>query len=401
MTVLRMSTAALHAQGLQGMLKQQQAVARTQHELVSQTKLHRGADNPSGMARAQTLDHALASLLQQGKNANLVEHRLRTQEGALADVGSQLDRARVLTVQANSGSLSPQDRASIAQELRAVRSELLAIANRDDGNGRRLFAGTRDGVIPFADNGGVVAYAGDDGRNTVEIAPDQWAVDGEAGSDVFLRVRTGDGIVRGSAAAANTGTGVLQSSGVTDHAAWSGQALRVEFTASDAWRVVDGAGNELSTGSYAEGGATISAGGMQLTLAGTPAVGDSFTVEPAPVRDVFATLQGLADALEAPVSSAAEIARRDNLVGAALGDIATAQDHMLALRSATGSRLAALDGATDTRASTDLTLQESLSELRDVDFAEAASRLSLQLTALDAAQKTMLRVQGMSLFDRM
>src|SRR5690606_40246099 len=115
--------------------------------------------------------------------------------------------------------------------------------------------------------------------------------------------------------------------------------------------------------SDAGGGATISAGGMQLTLAGTRAVGDSFTVEPAPVRDVFATLQGLADALEAPVSSAAEIARRDNLVGAALGDIATAQDHMLALRSATGSRLAALDGATDTRASTDLTLDRKSTRL--------------------------------------
>src|SRR5690606_36696549 len=155
--------------------------------------------------------------------------------------------------------------------------------------------------------------------------------------------------------AANTGTGVIQSSGGTDHAAWSSQALRLQFTASDVWRRVDGAGNELTTGSYAEGGATISSGGMQLTLAGTPAVGDSFTVEPAPVRDVFATLQGLADALEAPVSSAAEIARCDNLVGAALGDIASAQDHMLALRSATGSRLAALAGAPDTRASADPT----------------------------------------------
>ena len=400
MSALRMSTAALHQQGLQGLMQQQQRIARAQQELVSQSKLLRGADNPSGMARAQQLDHALSSLQQQDRNANLVEHRLRTQEGALADVGQQLDRARVLTVQANGGALSDRDRASIAAELRAVRSELLAIANRDDGNGRRLFAGTRDGVIPFADNGGTVAYAGDDGRNSIEVAPDQWVLDGEPGSEVFLRVRTGDGIVRGSAAATNTGSGVLVSSGVADHATWSGQALRVEFTAADAWRVLDGDGNELATGSYAEG-ATIGAGGMQLTITGTPAAGDSFSVEPAPTRDVFATLQGLVDALEAPASSAADRARRANLVGAALGDLSTAQDHMLALRSATGSRMATIDSASDTRSATDLTLQESLSELRDVDVAEAASRLSLHLAALDAAQKTMLRVQGLSLFDRM
>jgi flagellar hook-associated protein 3 FlgL len=400
MTGLRISTAALYAQGLHGMLQQQQRVARTQQELVSDSKLLRGADDPAGMARAQRLDHALAALGQQDRNANLVQHRLRSQESALADVGSQLDRARELTVQANSGALSQQDRASIAVELREVRKELLAIANRDDGNGRRLFAGTRDGVIPFADNGGVVAYGGDDGRNTVEVAPDQWVADGDAGSEVFLRVRTGDGIVRGSADIANTGSGVLQSSGVADHSAWGGQPLQVEFTAADAWRVVDAGGNTLATGTYVEG-ATISAGGMQLSLSGAPAPGDRFTIEPAPTRDVFATLQGLADALDAPVSTAGERARRDNLVGAALADIATAQDHMLALRSGTGSRLAALDSAADTRGASDLTLQQSLSELRDVDFAEAASRLSLQLTALEAAQKTMLRVQGLSLFDRM
>ena len=106
-----------------------------------------------------------ASLGQQDRNAGLVQHRLRSQESALADVGTQLNRARELAIQANSGAMSAQDRASIAAELRAVRSELLAIANRDDGNGRRLFAGSRDGIIPFADNGGTVSYAGDDGRN--------------------------------------------------------------------------------------------------------------------------------------------------------------------------------------------------------------------------------------------
>jgi flagellar hook-associated protein 3 FlgL len=122
---------------------------------------------------------------------------------------------------------------------------------------------------------------------------------------------------------------------------------------------------------------------------------------PSTTRDVFATLQGLIDALEAPAASPAELARRNNSVGAALGDLATAQDHMLALRSATGSRLVTLDMAEDARSGIDLTFTQLLSDLRDVDFAEAASRLSLQLTALDAAQKTMLRVQGMSLFDRL
>ncbi|HEY5614229.1 MAG TPA: flagellar hook-associated protein FlgL [Lysobacter sp.] len=397
---LRISTAGLHAQGLQGLLMRQAQVARSQQELVTGTKLFRAADNPSAMAESQRLDHALSTLDQHGRNAGLLEHRLRSQEQALADVGNQLNRARELTVQANSPVLSVTDRKSIADELRSIRSEVLSIGNREDGNGRRLFAGARDGVIPFADNGGGVSYAGDDGRNRIEVAPDLSLDDTEAGSDVFLRVRTGDGIARGVAGAGNAGSGVLQSSSVTDHAAWAGQSLSVVFTAADTYDVVDTGGTVLASGAYSAN-TTISAGGVQVTLTGAPSVGDTFTVERAPTRDVFATLQNLADALDAPATTPAEQARRGNALGTALSDIGTAQDHMLTLRSSTGTRLASLDSAADARSAGEVTLSETLAELRDVDYAEAISKLTLQITAMEAAQKTMLRMQSLSLFDKL
>lgn len=397
---LRISTAGLYTQGLQGLLMRQQQVARTQQQLITGNKLEVAADDPTGMAQAQRLDHALASLEQQGKDAGLLEHRLRSQEQALSDVGSHLTRARELAIQANSPVLSDADRKSIADELRSIRSEVLSIANREDGAGRRLFAGGRDGVIPFADNGGSVSYAGDDGRNLIEVAPDLTVADTDAGSDVFMRVRTGDGIVRGIAGGANTGTGVLQASAITDHTAWGGRSLRVEFTAPDAYRVVDAAGTVLATGAYTAN-STISAGGVQVTLTGAPAAGDTFTVERAPVRDVFATLENLADVLDTPATSPVERARRGNALGAAISDIETAQDHMLSVRAGTGTRLASIDSAADMRGAGDLTLSETLSQLRDVDYAEAASQLAVQLTALEAAQKTMLRVQALSLFDKM
>jgi len=40
-----------------------------------------------------------------------------------------------------------------------------------------------------------------------------------------------------------------------------------------------------------------------------------------------------------------------------------------------------------------------LSDIQDVDYAEAISRLNLQLTALQAAQQTYVKVQGLSLFN--
>ena len=45
-----------------------------------------------------------------------------------------------------------------------------------------------------------------------------------------------------------------------------------------------------------------------------------------------------------------------------------------------------------------LQLTESLSELRDLDYAEALSLLSQQLFGLEAAQQTFARTQSLSLF---
>lgn len=396
---LRLSTAGIHQQGLSALLRQQSNVARAQLELTTQQKLINAADDPSGMANAKRLEHALSTLEQQDKDSALVEHRLRSQEQALTDVGTQLDRARQLAVQAGNGALSDADRASIAGELRQIREAIVAIGNRDDGTGNRLFAGSRDGVSPFVvDANGGVSYIGDDGRNQVEVAPGLRIGDTDPGSDLFLRVRTGDGLVRATAGAGNTGSGVLGSASVTDTAAWAGRSLSVHFTAPDAFELRDGAGSVIASGPFVAGTA-IAGGGIQMTITGAPATGDSFTIGKAPTQDVFGTLETLANALDAPAVTASEQAARQNAINRGLGDIRAAQDHFLSARADTGTRLAALDDATDGRLSYGVSLDTMLSNLRDVDPTEAASRLALQSTALEAAQRTLIKVQQMSIFD--
>lgn len=397
---LRISTSGLYQQTLATLLARQKDLAKTQQQLASGNKLTRAADDPTGAAQAQRLDHAIASLEHYERGANLLGNRLRLQESALTDAGDYLARARELAIQANAATVSPEDRKLIAIEVRHIRNELLSIANRDDGNGRRLFAGARDGVVPFAESGGSVTYAGDDGRNLVDVAPDLALADTEPGSEVFMRPRTGDGEIRGTAVAANTGTGVLQSTRIADRAAWPAEPLRLAFTSPTTWEMRDDGGAVLSTGTYSPGG-SITAAGVQVQLSGAPAAGDAFDIAPAPRQDVFATLRALADALDAPADSPAARARLGNAVGSGLSDIAAAQEHFLSIRASTGARLNSLDGAADRRADEDVTLRGTLSGLRDVDYAEATMRLNMQLTAIEAAQRTMLRVQSSSLFDKL
>lgn len=404
---LRISTAGLHAQGLDALLRHQREIARTQQQINTGQKLTQAKDDPVAASTAQRLDHVVAMLSEFKRSANQVDNRLRLQEEALGDVGQALSRARELAIQGNNAPLSDNDRRAVAAEIRQLRESLIAIANRDDGNGRRLFAGTRDGVAPFADNAGTVSYLGDDGQNRVDIAPEVAVADTDPGSAVFLRVRTGDGYVRATAGAANTGSGVLQSANVSDAAAWPGATLSVRFTSASTYEVVDGTGAALVppvVGTWTTGQAIPDPGaglGVQFLISGAPAPGDAFTLQRAPTRDVFATLDALADALEAPSGGASEAARRANAVGSIIGDIATAQDHMLTLRASTGMRLQELGNTADRRSSDEIALAATLAELRETDYAEAISRLSLHMTALEAAQKSMLRIQGLSLFDKL
>jgi flagellar hook-associated protein 3 FlgL len=400
---LRVSTNGLFSQNLTTLQQRQVEIARLQQQISSGVKLTRAADDPGGMAQAQQLDHVLARLAQYDRNANLVGNRLTQQESALSDAGDALARARELATQANNDALSDTDRHSIAVELRSLRSSLLQIANRDDGTGRRLFAGTRDGVVPFTDNAGVVSYSGDDGQNQVDVAPDVAVADANAGSEVFLRVTTGDGISRGLASAGNTGSGVLDTAQVTDPAAWNGASLTLRFTSATTYDVVDGSGNPLSppvSGSWTAG-QTVTAQGVQFRVTGAPASGDTFTVSKAPNQDVFASLQQLADALDAPESNATDVARRANALRDGMKSLDMASQHLLDIRADTGIRRKALDNAADRRGADNESFSKTLSDLRDTDLTDAISKLNLKMVALDAAQQLMVKLGASSLFNKL
>ncbi|NUS59336.1 MAG: hypothetical protein HOQ01_00165, partial [Lysobacter sp.] len=79
----------------------------------------------------------------------------------------------------------------------------------------------------------------------------------------------------------------------------------------------------------------------------------------------------------------------------------TAEDHMLSVRANTGMRLKQIDDVAERRDGDEIALADNISKLRETDFTDAISRLTLQSTALEAAQKSMLRIQGLSLFDKL
>ncbi len=396
----RISTAGAYALQLGTMLRKQAGLSHTQQQLALGQRLVTAKDDPVAAGTAVSLDRATAELERFGENANLLGNRLNLQESVLAQAGDRLARVRELTIQANNAAMSSDDKKAITAEQKVIREELIGLANSQDGSGRYLFGGTADDHAPFVVSGGNVSYTGDQRQREVEIAPDQFVSDTLPGSELFMRVKTGDGRIDGSAATTNAGSGVLMEFGLDDSGSWNGASYSVVFTAPDAYELRDAGGAVIGTGTYASGEG-INVGGLNLRIDGAPAAGDSFSVGPSDTNDVFGMIDDLVGALEMPDDSPQQRAAQQNALQASLRDAATAQEHFIDGRATGGAQLAAMDSASELREAQSVTLETTLSGIRDLDYAEAISRFQLESTALQAAQQAFMRLQSSSLFDLM
>ncbi|MDN3639953.1 flagellar hook-associated protein FlgL [Simiduia curdlanivorans] len=174
---------------------------------------------------------------------------------------------------------------------------------------------------------------------------------------------------------------------------------------------VTGAGFAMPTGvnfSVEGGTANISAVMGLDTVIGSASVngqravgGDQVFIDSTDNQDVLLTLARLSDAMKSVTSSADSKALLKSIVDATLGNLANAQTNILEKTSQLGARFNTIDTTRDLHLDTELISKEVLSELQDLDYAEAASRLSKQELIMQAAQSTFVRISQLSLFDRL
>ena len=160
----------------------------------------------------------------------------------------------------------------------------------------------------------------------------------------------------------------------------------------------DAADALVASGPYSSGSA-IEFKGIRLTLSGSPVAGDQFHIDPAGTEDMFTTLDRLARSLESPVASASQRAQSTNELNAVLAQLAQGQEQVSGSRAVLGARLNAVDAAATAREAFKQDVTTNLSQLRDVDYAEALTRLNAQLAGLQAAQQSVAKLSRLSLFD--
>lgn len=146
------------------------------------------------------------------------------------------------------------------------------------------------------------------------------------------------------------------------------------------------------------------ANGLSIRFDSPPAVGDSFKIQPAPSQEkqgVLNTISQLRQALQsAPNTPAGNLAARD-AVAVALGNLDNGMESISQAQGGIGARLNVIDSTMEDNIDVSLVNKGVQADLRELDYAEALSRLSFQTVILEAAQQSYVKVSGLSLFNRM
>ncbi len=108
------------------------------------------------------------------------------------------------------------------------------------------------------------------------------------------------------------------------------------------------------------------------------------------VQSAFTTLYNLADDL------------RNNIPpNASITEVDRAMENFVKIRAKVGARLNAVDNQKNSNESFLLSMRTQISELEDLDYAAAITKMNTDMVALQAAQQAYVKIQGLSLFNLM
>lgn len=216
----------------------------------------------------------------------------------------------------------------------------------------------------------------------------------------------------------NQGSGVVDMGSVLDTQKWSaavnntlaGKPVEIRFSANATtgkieYSIYDPVGGSTAAQAFTAGQAISlkTAGGVdfgsQVVVTGTPKVGDSFTVTPSTSQSIFQTVQNLIGILRSPVGTTYSATQLTNDLAGQLSNIDQATSQVSDILSTVGANERELDALSST--SSDLVIQytATISDIQGLDYNQTYSDYTRQMVNLEAAQKSFVKIAGLSLFD--
>jgi len=413
---MRISSVTMYEQSTASINRQQSDFLKVSQQIASGRRVVNPSDDPQAASRAVRVDQSQAITQQYADARVSARNSLAQTESILNSISDSVVSAKTLLVQASSDTLSDVDRESIASELRGIYETMIGQANATDGNGRYLFGGYADNAPPFVKNAeGSIEYKGDANAREQRVDASRLMPVTENGISIFQSVPSGAGYIA-EADNANQGSVTFSGPQVSDvNDPGYGESFRIVFGGdadSPTYSVQKFDGSkwddfnpELTNKKYNANEQKLSFGGLNITLKGDSKPGDEILVaqsgsvqRPA---DLFRTMEAAINVLETPVEDDSQKAALRNTMNTSMRDLDNALDNVLTVRASAGARLNELDVVDAVGSNRMLNYEQTLSDLVDLDYADAISEYSLRQVGLQASQKAFVDIKGMSLFDFM
>jgi flagellar hook-associated protein 3 FlgL len=397
-----------------------QALVRTQEQISTGKRILTAADDPVAATRIQQLNRNIASVEQFSRNIDIADNNLAVEETTLSGATTLLQRIQELAIQAgNTAVLSPSEYSSLADEVSIRLDELVGIANKKNSNGDYIFAGFKSDNQPFTgDSENGYQFNGDEGQLRIKIDNATTIASNDTAKAIFVDIPSDENNVTTSVNSSNRSMPSISVSvgNIVDQEVYDEfypEDMIIQFNDDNPGKnftvTERSSGKVIAADVTYTSGETLTYNGVELTITGNPAsadtgaglVGDQLFVDSANTQDVITTMLRFRDALNSYDGSPEGVARLENSVGSTINNLRNAQASISEVVSSIGARNNVLESTRNLHQDTNLVSKELLSNLSDLDFAEASTRLQLESFILQASQASFLRVSELSLINQL
>ncbi len=337
-------------------------LATSLQRLSSGMRINSAKDDAAGLAISQRFTTQIRGMDQAARNANDGISLSQTAEGAMGEIGNNLQRIRELAVQSRNATNSASDRAALNAEAQQLKEEIDRVATQTNFNGVKLLDGSfQDQAFQVgANQGETISISGI--VNAQSDALGSWtSVDTTAYTQTLAAATATDPLLAAS----------FDVNGVTISVAAEGARDAAGFTADLQAAFTAAKGNAANTGLA---NVTMTAGAItstdeNLTIANVSAnvAGITAGTTAGTASVVAGTTQTGFEDLDISTAAGADNAMK--AMDAALNAVNTGRANMGAIQNRFTSVVANLSTTSEN-------LSAARSRIQDADFAKESAQLS-------------------------
>ncbi|MGH1389966.1 MAG: flagellar hook-associated protein FlgL [Aeromonas jandaei] len=399
---MRITTNMIYDRNIYSLNSANERLNTAYQQLQTGNKFQTAGEDPAGMSQKMALTKEIDLFKQYGVNGSLLENSLGHEETVLTSLNTAMLSAQTLIQKSNNGSISMEDRKSIASELEGLQQQMFDLMNSKNSQGEYIFGGNQSKTQPYVrDTNGKFIYQGDTGQREIQVSPTVKIAANDSGQDLFEIVATRR---TASAGTANIKVGIADQGNFDNffQANYNSALASNDYTVSttigppDTYQIKDSGGATLQTGNYTPG-TKIPFNGLELTL-DLPAGGTAqqFSLNPPKNDNILNGMSDFINTLRDPSVSADTFQSKVADVTVHMKNARQNIDHGL---GELGGRMNSLEQVMSSNEGLSTLNTEARAKVSEADLYEVISTLSKEDAALSASQLSFSKISRLTLFD--